>query len=339
MNLEDIAKKAGVSRSTVSRVINGEPGVREATRVRVQAVIDRERFQPNHAARALATRHTDIIGVVIPNHVNVFFTDNSYFPMLLQGIGEATHELDYAMLLWLGQNGKENERSISKITNSRMMDGLIFASLATEHPLYKHLLDFKFPIVMIDRPIGYEAQLSYVTVDNIRGAEMAVRHFVSLGRKRIAHITGHLSIADGLDRLNGYKNALQKLGLPVDPDLIYEGQFSLEHGYIGMKHLLKYKPDAVFACGDTAAMGAIDAIREAGLHVPQDIAVIGFDDLDVATRVSPQLTTIKQPVQQKGTYATRLLIDLIQERLTAPQKIVLPIELVIRQSCGANANH
>ncbi len=335
MNLEDIARKAGVSRSTVSRVINNDPYVSDRTRKHVQDVIDQERFQPNHAARALVKRHTEIIGVVIPDNVNVFFTDNSYWPMILQGIGEATHDRDYAMLLWIGQTGEDSEQFIRKITGSRMMDGLIIASLTTDHPLFSHLLSIKIPIVMVDRPLGLEEQISYVTVDNIRGAELAVRHLISLGRRRIAHITGHLSIADGQERLQGYKNALQRAGMTVEPELIVEGQFSHEQGYIGMKKLLKFKPDAVFAPGDTAAIGAVQAVREAGLRVPEDIAVVGFDDLDVATRMSPQLTTIRQPVQQKGAYAARLLIDLIEEKCSSPQHIVLPTELVVRQSCGA----
>ena len=338
MNLEDIARKAGVSRSTVSRVVNNDRYVSERTRKQVQRVIDQERFQPNHAARALVKRRTEIIGVVIPNNVNVFFTDNSYFPMLLQGIGEAAHERDHAMLLWLGQGNEDSDRFIRKITSSRMMDGLIIASLTSDHPLFQHLLDLKFPVVMVDRPSGYEAQISYVTVDNVRGAETAVRHLIAQGRRRIAHITGHLTIADGQERLQGYKNALRKAGLQVNDDLIAEGQFTHEHGYLGMKRLLEHRPDGVFAPGDTAAVGAMQAIREAGLRVPEDIAVVGFDDLDVATQVSPQLTTIRQPVQQKGAYAARLLIDLIEQKYDAPQHVVLPTELVIRQSCGAAIN-
>lgn len=336
MNLEDIAEKAGVSRSTVSRVINRDRNVSELTRKRVQDVIDRERFQPNHAARALVKRRTEIIGVVIAHSVNVFFTDNSYFPMMLQGIGEAIHARDYAMLLWLGQGGDDQDRLINKITNSRMMDGLIIPSLTTDHPLFHRLLDLNMPVVMIDRPMGYEDRISYVTIDNARGAATAVRHLIGLGRKRIAHITGHLTISDGQERLQGYKNTLQKAGFEVDPNLIAEGRFTLEDGYQAMKKLLPHKPDAVFAPGDTAAIGAIRAINEAGLRVPDDIAIVGFDDLDVATKVTPQLTTIRQPVEQKGAYATRLLIDLIEGQHDAPQHVVLPTELIVRESCGAN---
>ncbi len=258
--------------------------------------------------------------------------------MLLQGIGEAAYERDHGMLLWLGQTGGDSEHFIRKITSSRMMDGLIIASLTTDHPLFEQLPDLKFPVVMVERPIGFENQISYVTIDNVRGAETAVRHLISQGRRRIAHITGQMTIADGQERLKGYKYALQKAGLPINPDLIAEGQFSHEHGYMGMKQLLPHKPDALFAPGDTAAVGAMQAIREAGLRVPEDIAIVGFDDLDVATRVSPQLTTIRQPVQQKGAYAARLLIDLIECKLDAPQHVILPTELVIRQSCGAAIN-
>ena len=177
-------------------------------------------------------------------------------------------------------------------------------------------------------------EISYITIDNVHAAQTAVRHLVGLGRRRIAHITGHLTISDGRDRLLGYKRGLEKAGLPVDPQLIYEGMFDREQGYFGMKHLLPYKPDALFAAGDTIAQGAITAVHEAGLRVPDDIAVVGFDDLDVASRTNPKLTTVRQPVQEKGARAAQLLIDLIEGAVDAPQHILLPTELVIRESCG-----
>ena len=336
MKLEDIARKAGVSRATVSRVINNERYVSEQTRDRVMTVIREEHFEPNPAARALVRQRSEIIGVVIPDNFKVFFTDNSYFPMLLQGIGEAIHQREYAMLLWLGQPEVDREIFVRRILSNRQADGLVIASLSVEHPLFAQLNNLRIPFVLIDRPLRFEDRVSYVTIDNVRAAEVAVLHLASVGRKRIAHITGHLTISDGQDRLQGYKSGLKKAGLQIDNDLIVEGQFHTEHGYAGMKKLLPFKPDAVFAAGDTSAIGAMQAIREAGLRIPEDIAVMGVDDIDVAERADPPLTTIRQPVEQKGAYAARLLMDIIDGRLEGPQHVLLPTQLVIRQSCGAN---
>jgi LacI family transcriptional regulator len=339
LSLEDIAKKAGVSRSTVSRVINKEPYVSEKTRVRVMEIIEQESFRPNPAARMLVTQRTHIIGMVIPQITNVFFTDNSYFPMLLQGASSAISSHDHAMLLWLQQNNETRERFAQRIAENRLMDGIVLSSIVSGDPIVKAVMDIGLPFMAVERPIGFASEyaddFNYVSVDNIHAAMMAVEHLIRLGRRRIAHITGHMTIADGQDRLQGYRQALQKADMPVDENLIYPGFFNREYGYLGMKALLKHKPDALFAAGDTTAQGALQAIHEAGLRVPEDIAVVGFDDLDIATQTTPKLTTIRQPVQQKGMTAASLLIDRIEERANGPQRVLLPTELVIRQSCGA----
>jgi LacI family transcriptional regulator len=335
MNLEDIAQKAGVSRSTVSRVINNDPHVSAKTREKVLRIIERERFQPNPAARTLVTRRTGIIGVVIPAGENIFFTDNSYFPMILAGLNEATRAADYAMLLWLGESAARDEPHIHKILHSRQVDGLVIASLTFDHPLFARLQEATLPIVMIDRPLKHDDRFSYISLDNVTAAEKVVHHFAALGRKRIAHITGQMEISDGRDRLTGYQQGLYKANLPFDPNLVYYGNFSRSSGYRGFQYLLQYKPDAVFAAGDTIAAGLLQAAHEAGVRVPDDVAVIGFDDIDVAQQTIPLLSTMRQPVLEKGAAAARLLIDLIEERVQAPQKVLLPTELIVRQSCGA----
>ncbi|MFN8420879.1 MAG: LacI family DNA-binding transcriptional regulator [Anaerolineae bacterium] len=335
MNLEDIARKAGVSRSTVSRVINDAPNVSATTRDRVRQIIEAEKFHPNAAARALVTRRTDVIGVVIPSVENIFFTDNSYWPMLLAGLGQALRAEDYAMLLWMGEVTDNDERLMRKVSNHHMVDGLVFASLTGDHPMQSHLLEMRSPIVMIDKPYYNADCLSYVSIDNVRAGEMATEHLIKLGRKRIAHITGHLTITDGNDRLQGYKNALRNAGLPIDENLIYEGLFHRDAGYAGMKHLLQFKPDAVFAGGDTIAIGVLQAAHEAGVRIPDDVSVIGFDDIDVARTAIPQLTTIRQPVLRKGEVAARMVLDMVEGRTQGPQQVLLPTELVIRKSCGA----
>jgi DNA-binding LacI/PurR family transcriptional regulator len=335
MDLESIARKAGVSRSTVSRVINDSPNVNEQTRQRVLAIIEQEDFHPNAAARALVRRRTDILGVVIPTSANVFFSDNNYYPLILAGLGDAIRQLDYAMLMWLGEVTHSDQHLMRKLSNPHLTDGLIFVSLPNDHPLYSKLDRLRQPYVMIDRPFSNLERSNYVSVDNVRAAEIATAHLIQLGRRRIAHITGMMTITDAHDRLTGYKNALRAAGLPVDYRMIVESVFNYESGYRAMQVLLPHKPDGLFAANDTAAAGALQAIYEAGLRVPEDISVVGFDDVDIAVKTTPPLTTIRQPVSAKGEAAARLLVDLINGRVSAPQHIILPTELIIRQSCGA----
>jgi LacI family transcriptional regulator len=335
MNLDDIAAKAGVSRATVSRVINNEPHVRPKTYEKVMAVIEQENFHPDPNARALVRGLREIVGVLIPNSDNIFYADNNYFTQILGGINSVLRERDYAMLLWLGESNAADAKQSRKIANSRIMDGLIIASMLHDHEMIERLLAMRNPIVMIDRPLECADDFNYVTIDNIHAAEVATHHLISLGRRRIGHITGHMNIADARDRLHGYKRALKKANLPIQPKLIVEGQFLWQAGYEAARELLQHKPDAIFAAGDTIALGAMDAINEAGLRIPDDIALVGFDDVDVASRAHPMLTTIRQPVHGKGTAAATLLLDIIQKDAPSPQHIVLPTELIIRQSCGA----
>lgn len=334
MNLEDVAKEAGVSRATVSRVLNNERSVSDKTRAHVLEVVERLNFSPNHAARTLVTQRSDIIGIVIPDYANVFFGDSSYFPMLLQGIVETANELDYSILLSISQRNENREHFAQRIIRNRMTDGLVIASIKNDDPLLARLAANIRCFVMVERPLADLNNISYVTSDNVQGGFIATEHLIKLGRRRIAHITGNMTIADAQDRLDGYQKALAEAGIPYDTDLVHWGEFSYYHGYEGAKQLLQYKPDAIFAASDTVALGAMQAIEEAGLCVPNDIAVIGFDDLDEASKSKPQLSTIRQSVRQKGAAAANLLIDMIKGESEEPRQIVLPTELVIRESCG-----
>lgn len=335
MNLEDIAQKAGVSRSTVSRVLNNERYVSEDVRERVQRVIDREQFRPNAAARTLVTRRSMIIGAAISQSTNVFFGDNSYFPMLLQGVSEMANQRMYGMLLWLGESNEKRDEFSQRVIRDRHTDGMIITSVMEDDVLFNHLVAHKRRFVMVETPPRFADQVSYVTVDNIAAAEAAVEHLLTIGRRRIATITGSAGNRDAMDRLIGYKNVLTRAGIPIDPNLIVYGQFQKENGYAGMRQLLPHAPDAVFAGGDTIAVGVIDALHEAGLRVPEDIAVIGFDDLDVATRY--QLTTISHSIQRVGSTAASLLIDQIEGQLEHPHHIVLPTRLIVRRSTVSGA--
>jgi LacI family transcriptional regulator len=179
------------------------------------------------------------------------------------------------------------------------------------------------------------SQVSYVTIDNTQAAQNVVSHLINQGYKRIGHITGMMENIDGADRLTGYKNALQQARIPYDETLVVEGHFTRMSGYLGMKMLLERGVRAVFAASDLMADGATQAIHEAGLRVPDDIALVGFDDLPYASQMSPQLTTVRQPIQQKGAYAVNILLDMIEGVAESAQHVLLPTQLVIRESCGA----
>lgn len=337
MKLEDIAQKAGVSRSTVSRVINAEPYVSEQTRLRVMAIIEEEGFTPNPAARMLVTQRTRIIGVVIPQPLRDIFAadDPFYFSTLLQNIADVIQQQDYAMLLWMGHSDEDAARFHQRVLSNRLMDGLVIvSSMVSDEALLEKLLQAGIPFVLIGRPLCHVDRISCVVIDNVRAARQAVQHLYGLGRRRIGTITGNLDDADGEDRLVGYREGLEMLGLPVDPSLIVAGRFNREWGYVGMIQLLRRGVDAVFAGSDTIAMGAIKAIQEAGLRVPEDIAIVGFDDMPLAQQCNPQLTTIGQPVVEKAARAAKLLFDMIEGNAAGPVCITLPTQLVIRASCG-----
>lgn len=338
-NLEDIAAKAGVSRSTVSRVINNEPVVSEKTRRKVMAVIEREHFSPNPVARALVTQRTNVIGVVIPQLPHILFEDPYYFPTLLQGIFKLANERDYAILLWFGQSGGAEERFFQRIVSNRLMDGVIIASARHNHPLIDHFLDAYTPFVLVERPAHHHDRISYVTIDNFAAAQTAVSHLIKLGRRRIATITGDLAIVDGIDRHEGYKQALRMAGYAVEDRLISEGNFTYQSGYDGMKRLLGQDIDAVFAASDITARGAIQALDEAGVRVPDDVAIVSIDDLPTAVQVRPPLTTVHHPIAEKGSRAAEVLLHLIENNDSPPWQILLPTELVIRESCGAKSSN
>lgn len=336
LNLEDIARLAGVSRSTVSRVINDQPNVSENTRQRVWQIVEEHNFRPNLAARSLVTQRTRVIGIFYPHPLQAFTP--YYFPTLLQGIVDTTHDRDYATLLWWAQSSEEKERFSKRILQqNRLMDGLIIASAPIDDPLIQRIVELEIPFVMVERPTRFEDKIGSVTIDNVKAAQVAVEYLISLGRRRIGHITGAMNNIDGRDRVTGYRQALEAQGLPFDPALVVEGKFNRNSGYLGMKELLTRNLDAVFAGNDDMAVGALQALNEAGVRIPHDVAVVGFDDLPTALESSPQITTVHQPIQEKGALATGLLLDLIEGVTEEPRQIILPTHLVIRQSCGGPA--
>jgi LacI family transcriptional regulator len=330
LTLEDIARLSGVSRSTVSRVINADTNVKEETRQKVLHVIQKKNFQPNLAARGLAAGRTNIIGMVIPAGLEVIFSD-PYFPLLIQGVSEACNAHNYSVMLWLAEP-EYVRRTISQILHNGLVNGVIVSSTLMNDPIVTSLYENKMPFILIGRHPTLD--VNYLDVDNVRAAREATHHMIRLGRKRIATITGPQNQFASYDRYQGYVKALSDRNLPVLPELVAEGDWTEAGGYAAMRRLIPYKPDALFAANDVMAAGALRALREAQIHVPEDVAMVGFDDTPNASRTQPPLTTMRQPIQSMGTLAVETLIDIIDHPGSETRCIIVATELVIRASCG-----
>lgn len=332
MKIEEIAHLSGVSRSTVSRVLNGDPNVKETTRTRVAEVIERMNYRPNVVARRLASGRTHVLGLVIPRAISTLFAD-PYFPGLIQGVATACNARDHSVMLWLAEPEQER-RTIGQIANNGLLDGVIVASSLVDDPLLQTLTESGIPFILIGRHPS-NPNVSYVDVDNLNSAREAVAYLLRLGYRRVATIAGPHNMLVGVDRRAGYESALRERGIVVDPTLIIESDFTEAGGHMAALRLVPLQPEAIFAASDTMAVGVIRALREAGLRVPEDIAVMGFDDMPFAARTEPPLTTIRQPIPRTGQVAAETLMEMIEERSLRPRRIILPTELVIRASCSS----
>lgn len=329
--LEEIARLAGVSRSTVSRVVNDHPSVRPAVRQRVQRIIAETGFQPNAAARSLASQRSYMLGLVIPRTVHTVFTD-PYFPRLTQGVAQACNDHDYTLSLFIEN---DDVKLFPRLSRTGLMDGVVVQASSVDDGLIPRLLAAGVPLVVAGRPSQSEG-VSFVDVDNVKGSFSAVTHLVRLGHTRVATVTGPLDTSVGLDRLAGYRQALEERGVGVDEDLIVAGDFTEQGGYYAARRLLAHKPTALFAASDVMARGAMRALQEAGLAVPRDVAVAGFDDLPPATITHPLLTTVRQPIRRLGAKAVETLLDVIAYGPEPPRRIFFDTELIIRETCGAS---
>lgn len=334
LTLEEIGQLAGVSRSTVSRVINNHPNIRPTVRRRVEQVILETGYQPHSAARSLASSQSRILGLIMPSILQSAFAD-PYYPLLIQGISHACNQTDYTVALFLFQSPEEEEKMSQRIIGSGLIDGLIITADTIDNPLVTKIQEYDIPFVQIGRPLRADtAKISYVDVDNKAGAYLAVSHLIQQGYQRIGQLATVHNTA-GVDRDAGFRHALQERGLPIHSELIQIAEFSENSAFEAMQTLLRHKPEAVFAQSDAMAVGAMRAIAERGLNVPQDIAIAGFDDLPMAASASPPLTTIRQPIYRTGALAVETLLDIIKTSSQPARHIVLPIELVIRASTGA----
>lgn len=337
--LEAVAARAGVSRATVSRVVNGNAGVRPEFADRVRQAVQELGYVPNHAARSLVTRRNGAVAVVIAEPEFRIFSD-PFFEQQVRGISrELTKHDTQLVLLWV--EGPGDHERIARYLGGGHVDGALAFSVHNEDGLPSVIRRTQVPTVFGGRP-GWptsdesDSPVPYVDSDNRGGAREAVRHLVSLGRERIAHISGPSDQTSALDRYDGYRDVL----LDTDPALLAGGDFTEDGGAHAMAQLLQQRPDldAVFAANDLMALGALRVLHGRGLRVPEDVAVVGFDDmLPVAANADPPLTTIRQDVEGMGRVMVRLLMQVLNQDNTepgarTPGSVIMPTELVRRAS-------
>jgi DNA-binding LacI/PurR family transcriptional regulator len=331
--LDGVARAAGVSRATVSRVVNGSPKVSPDVRRTVERAVARLGYVPNPAARSLVTRRSDSVGLVITEPASRLFED-PFFPRLLRGISAELSARNLQLVLLMPEDAAAEVR-LERYLAAGHVDGVLLVSLHGDDPLPAYLQGRGVPMVVGGRPPeGVKA--SFVDVDNREAARTAVRHLAGLGRRRIATISGPLDMGAGIDRLDGYADGLAELGRGRDERLITAGDFTYEGGAAAMRRLLAAAPDldAVFAASDLMAAGALSALRTAGRSVPDDVAVVGFDDSPLAAATEPPLTSVRQPIEEMGRELVRLLAESLERSQRATRRVLLSTELVPRASSG-----
>lgn len=324
--IEEVASAAGVSRSTVSRVVNGSTAVSPEALAAVRAAIDELSYVPNRAARSLASRQTHAIALIVPEDTTRFFGD-PFFAAIVAGITGALGGSDYLLNLLIASDDP-GDKMTSFVRNGGV-DGALIVSHHTSDAFVDRIAD-AVPVVFGGRPVRRRDGDYVVDVDNVAGARNATRRLIDIGRTRIATISGPLTMVASEDRVQGFRAALADAGLT--PYAEEEGDYSESSGAEAARRLLDGgRPDAIFVASDLMARGALTALRSAGVRVPEDIALVGFDDSSVAITTDPQLTTMRQPMYAQGEAMARVLLSRLAGE-EPPTTTILPTELVIRAS-------
>ncbi|MDY0812720.1 LacI family DNA-binding transcriptional regulator [Kitasatospora purpeofusca] len=329
--LEEVAARAGVGRGTVSRVINGSSQVSEQAKEAVDRAVAELGYVPNRAARALAGSRTDAIALVVPETEARVFAE-PYFLDIIRGVSAELGAADKQLLLTLIRTDQERQRFEQYLAAQRV-DGVLLVSVHRDDPLPDQVRALGLPAVLNGRRSPDEP-VAYVDSDNVGAGRSAVAHLAGRGRRRIATITGPLDMDAAQGRLTGYRQGLANAGLPGDGHLVATGDFTEDGGRRAMIALLERCPDldAVFAASDVMAVGALAVLRARGLDVPGDVALVGVDDSPVARHLDPPLTSVRQPIEEMGRTMARLLLRQIGGEGAEPSRLVLPTELVVRQS-------
>lgn len=332
--MRDVATLARVSISTVSHVINGTRNVSPGTRQRVINAMQQVNYRHNALASSLRSNQTRVLGVLVPNSANPFFAE------VISGIEAACFDEGYNILMGNANDDPERELAYLEVLISRQVDGILLVSAGAHRTSLELINGYQKPVVMVDRTSSMD-HVDEIYTDNYNGGLLATQYLLDLGHQRVACISGPSFLTPSADRVRGYKTALEQADIAVDESLILSGNFQHDSGYTACQALLEqpHRPTAIFACNDLMAVGALCAIQEVGLRVPEDISVIGYDDIPLAAYTSPRLTTIAQPAQELGKLAAKKLLHRLENRTDGNGSVtdsytVLPVHLKQRESCG-----
>ncbi|KLT18611.1 hypothetical protein AA980_09425 [Neobacillus vireti] len=324
-----MAKKSGVSVSTVSRVLNNSKFVRDELKERVLALVEETGYRPNMVAKGLVEKKTQLIGVLIPR------ISNNFFSKLIEGIEEISQQHGYNILLSTSYNDTNRELEYLNIFKERQLDGIIFSVTEFKEEYNNFFKNAKVPTVFLGQKLEQQTKYPYVTIDNIQASYEATKYLIERRHKNIAIMAGPESdMATGDHRLQGYIKALTEAELPINPNWQTRRYHTIEDGYSAAAQIMmgSVTPTAIFACSDQQALGAINYLNENGYKVPDDISVLGFDDIDLATVFRPKLSSVKQYPLEIGATAARLLINQIKEKPVEKVENLVPYKLVIRES-------
>ena len=331
ITIADIAKKARVSRMTVSRVLNNSGPVASDTAKKIKSIMKELNYHPNLIARSLSSKRTMTIGVVIPKTEKLFL--DNYIAQILSGVTDIAQKNNYRITLIPVNHSNEIEGNYLTYARSKLFDGLILLKTKINDPYLPELAKSGFPYILVNYRMSSD-NYNFVDSENIKGAELAVEYLYKKGHRKIAFIAGSMDEVNAKDRFRGYRNALKKYGLPLKDEYIIYGDFNKETAYENSTKLLELenRPTAIFSSDDYMALGVIEQIKQYYLSVPKDIAVIGFDNIEIGEFSKPALTTIKQPMYEIGKTSLEALIELIKKVKRNPVRLMLKTELVIRES-------
>ena len=327
--IRQVAERAGVSPTTVSHVINQTRFVSAETQRRVQEAMAELGYRPNILARSLRRGETHIIGLILPDSSNPFFAE------IGRKIEEAAFQENYNVILCNTEGDIEKERRYVDVLGKKQVDGIIFVGTGDQADSLQNLFEQDIPVVLVDRDLP-NLEVDAVLTDNLQGGQLATSLLIQLSHQRIGCITGPSHINPSAQRVTGYRAALEAAGRPVDENLIKRGDFHPQSGFSNALCLMQLPdpPTALFVCNDLMAIGALSAAVEVGFKVPEDLSVVGFDDIELACYTIPPLTTIAQPKNMIGQRAVDLLISRIADKSSPVERVMLPTELIVRQSSG-----
>lgn len=332
--LLDVASSAGVSTSTVSRYLSGQLRLTDTTERRIQQAIEELGYIPNASARRLAGGRTGIIGLVLPGMANPFFAS------FADSVAEAALGQDLSVLLCATRDSKQNEERYTDLLAARAVDGLIYLGMYRTNKRLTRTIAEGLPVVVVDETIDGAAEASSITVDNFSGAYQATQHLITNGHREIAYVGGPSELMTERERRRGYTAAMGAAGLAMDPEQMLSGPYSESFGASVLPHLLTRtpRPTALFCASDYTALGVLSTVDMYGLRVPDDLAIVGFDDAPITQYTRPRLTTVRQPVAALAHGAVELLNERIMDPDRPVRRVTLPVELIIRDSSRAQTS-